>query len=100
MNKERMDAIRRSLRVYDNRVAERDVIELLKAVEALTVQRDVAIKHIAEWCVAIDVVGTGWDDWDEYYKDAFYRENKLPEIRELLTEACETASIDRCGKCD
>lgn len=54
-------------------------------------QRDAAIQHIAEWCVAIDVNGTGWDDWDEYYKDAMYRESALPDIRALLVDAIEAA---------
>lgn len=54
--------------------------------EQLTVEeeRDLAIKMLAEWCVAIDETGASWDDWDEYYKNALYRESP---IRELLDKA-------------
>src|SRR6185437_12421952 len=34
---------------------------------------DCAIAMLAEWCMRIDEFGTGWDDWDEAYKDAMYR---------------------------
>ena len=37
----------------------------------------IAITHLAEWCHAIDKNGTGWDDWDEHYKDAAYRPGPL-----------------------
>ena len=66
-------------------------------LEEATKQRDVAIKHIADWCIAIDVNGGGWDDWDDYYKDAFYREQELPEIRELLVDAFESARKQRAS---
>jgi hypothetical protein len=76
-------------------------------LEKLTRQRDAAIKHIAEWCVAIDENGSGWDDWDDYYKDAMYRNNALPEIRGLLDDAIASArklranefssQCDECG---
>ena len=66
-------------------------------IEELTMQRDVAIKHIAEWCVAIDVNGSGWDDWDEYYKDAMDRDSGLPEIRGLLVDAIEAARKQRAS---
>jgi hypothetical protein len=46
----------------------------LATVEA---QRDTAVGMLAEWCVAVDVNGSGWDDWDEHYKDAMYRPNPL-----------------------
>jgi hypothetical protein len=48
------------------------------------VERDIAISMLAAWCVAIKHNGAGWDDWDEHYKDALYRENP---IRELLDTA-------------
>jgi hypothetical protein len=57
-------------------------VEALRAdAERLTGERDVAIGMLAYWCVAVDQNGTGWDDWDEHYKDAMYR--PCP-IRELL----------------
>lgn len=42
-------------------------------------QRDIAIDMLARWCVAVDTNGTGWDDWDEHYKDAAYRVGPLRE---------------------
>lgn len=36
-------------------------------------QLECAIAMLADWCVRVEVVGTGWDDWDEAYKDAMYR---------------------------
>ena len=64
---------------------------LLKAVEALEVKNQIlqndlntALRMLAGWCVAVDVNGTGWDDWDEYYKDAMYRDGPL---RGMLDEA-------------
>ena len=66
-------------------------------IDALKAQRDVAIKHIAEWCVAIQQNGAGWDDWDEYYKKACCRDNALPEIRELLDAAIKKARSDELG---
>ena len=40
-------------------------------------QRDMAIWMLAEWAAAIDRNGTGWDDWDEYYKDTAFRPGPL-----------------------
>jgi hypothetical protein len=57
-------------------------------VERLTAERDMAIDYLARWCVAVDVNGTGWDDWDEHYKDAAYRPSP---IRELLDAAIAEA---------
>lgn len=45
----------------------------------LEVKYQAAIKLLAEWCDAVDTVGTGWDDWDEHYKDAAYRPSILRE---------------------
>ena len=56
----------------------------------LTAQRDKAIEMLADWCVAVDEKGTGWDDWDEFYKDAMYRPGPL---RELLDIAIAKARI-------
>lgn len=69
------------------RHVEDDLLErLMKAEE----QRNEAIRHIAEWCVAVEVNGSGWDDWDEYYKDAMYHDRKcLASIRDLLKTEIE-----------
>jgi hypothetical protein len=69
--------------------AANEIDRLAAEVEKIGNQRDVAVAHIAAWCVAIEQNGTGWDDWDEFYKDAVYRESSLPEIRRLLTQAIE-----------
>lgn len=55
-------------------------------------ERDAALSMLAEWCVAVNVNGTGWDDWDEYYKNAMYRSGPL---RELLDAAIEKARKER-----
>lgn len=67
--------------------------------EDLKKQRDVAIKHLAEWCAAIysaKYSGITYaardDEWDQYYKDARFNDHALPEIRALLNQAIETAT--------
>ena len=34
---------------------------------------EIALAYLADWVVLVDRNGTGWDDWDEAYKDAAYR---------------------------
>lgn len=46
----------------------------------------IAIKMLAEWCIAVEDVGTSWDDWDEHYKNANYRPSPL---REMIDKAKE-----------
>jgi hypothetical protein len=53
-------------------------------IKRLTAERDIAIGMLAEWVNAVENNGTGWDDWDEHYKDAAYRDNP---IRQLLNIA-------------
>ena len=65
-------------------------------IDALKAQRDIAIQHIAEWCVVIEQNGSSWGDWGQYYKDAC-RDNALPEIRELLDAAIKKARSDELG---
>jgi len=49
---------------------------------------DEALRMLAEWCVSIQKNGTGWDDWDEYYKDAAYRPGPLRgKLDEAIYEA-------------
>lgn len=68
-------------------------IEALRAdAERLTGERDVAIGMLAYWCVAVDHNGTGWDDWDEHYKDAMYRPCL---IRGLLDSAIDDARTEQ-----
>lgn len=47
---------------------------------------NIAIQMLAEWCQAVRENGTGWDDWDEHYKDACYRPGPL---RALIDAAME-----------
>ncbi|MCZ4331047.1 hypothetical protein [Castellaniella denitrificans] len=56
--------------------------------EDATYQRDVAIGMLAHWVVAIEKNGTGWDDWDEHFKNARFRDTP---IRKLLDEAIDAA---------
>ena len=45
--------------------------------QRLTEERDLAILMLAEWCDAVRDKGTGWDDWDDYYKNAAFRPGPL-----------------------
>lgn len=54
----------------------------------LRAERDEAVRMLAGWCVAVRKGGTGWDDWDDFYKDAAYRECG---IRALLDSAIAQA---------
>jgi hypothetical protein len=45
----------------------------LVTLEQAIAQRNEAIAMLADWVVRVDVVGTSWDDWDEGYKNAWYR---------------------------
>jgi hypothetical protein len=49
-------------------------------IAELKAQRDLAISMLVAWCVAVDENGSGWDNWDEYYKDAMYRPSPLREL--------------------
>jgi hypothetical protein len=60
--------------------------------EELVKERDIAIAMLAAWCVAVDENGTGWDDWDEHYKDAAYRPGPLRELLDAAI-AAERAAI-------
>ena len=65
------------------------VCDMRREREDLKKQRDVAIRHLAEWCAAIKKNGGDWDEWDQYYKDARFNEHALSEIRVLLDRAIE-----------
>ena len=80
----------------------RDAIDLRAEVEALradserlTGERDVAIGMLAYWCVAVDQNGTGWDDWDEHYKDAMYRPCPIRELLDKEINAARAAQGDK-----
>jgi len=71
-------------------------VEALRAdAERLTGERDVAIGMLAYWCVALDQNGTGWDDWDEHYKDAMYRPCPIRELLDKEIDAARAAQGER-----
>ena len=79
-------------RPYPEGIAFDEARRQRQRADSAEAQRDTAIRHIADWCVANDVNGSGWDDWDEYYKEAMYSDRKsLPEIRGLLMDAIVAA---------
>lgn len=43
----------------------------------LETKYQIAIEMLAYWVASIEKSGTGWDDWDEAYKDAAYRDNPI-----------------------
>ncbi len=60
-----------------NRTLTNNLQDARETIKALQVDAEIAIAMLAEWCVAVDQNGTGWDDWDEHYKDAAYRDGPL-----------------------
>lgn len=50
--------------------------ELQKA----TRERDIAVSMLADWVIRVKHTGTGWDDWDEAYKNAAYRDCPIREL--------------------
>lgn len=57
-----------------------EIERLTARVAELEQQRDTAIAMLADWCIAVRDNGTGWDDWDEHYKNACYRPGPLREL--------------------
>ena len=53
---------------------------------------EIALKMLADWCVAVDENGAGWDDWDECYKNAMHRASP---IRADLDDAIEKSRAER-----
>ncbi len=69
-----------TVEVQEKLQALRDLIaDLRDELQEKDDQLEAAINMLAEWCVAVDENGTGWDDWDEHYKDAMYRPGPLRE---------------------
>ena len=60
---------------------------LARERDELKRQRDEAVQMLADWCDAVRDNGTGWDGWDEHYKDAAWRQCG---IRELIDAARTT----------
>lgn len=60
-------------------------------IKALESDCAIAIQMLADWCVAVEQNGGGWDCWDEHYKDAAYRPTPLREkLDAAITLAKET----------
>lgn len=83
-----------------------DLYNAADALEALLIDRDAlrvnlekatkalenAISGIEAWCKAIQENGTGWDDWDEHYKDFAYR-GGLDDMQSVLAELSADAQV-------
>lgn len=69
-----------------------DAREAATTIEVLRNDLDTALGMLADWCVSVDVNGTQWDDWDECYKDAMYRDGPL---RAMLDKAID-ALLAKC----
>lgn len=54
-----------------------------------------SIKMLAKWCVAVDKNGTSWDDWDEHYKNASYRDTNPEILRKLIDDQIEKEKDDK-----
>lgn len=52
-------------------------------LEKIKDQRDIAIRHIAQWCASLRADELRMVDWSGYYQEA------LPEIHDLLMAAIE-----------
>lgn len=86
---ERDEAVRSAQRMEAREAKAHEIAQQAEAErDALRAERDAAIEMLAGWCVAVDENGTGWDDWDEHYKDAMYRSGPL---RGLLDAAIDNA---------
>lgn len=64
--------------------AKQRIAELEQALHDRSSERDTAIGMLADWCVAVELNGASWDDWDEHYKNASFRPCG---IRDLLDAA-------------
>ena len=64
---------------------------LKKRAERAEHARDIALSLLADWVARVQCVGTGWDDWDEAYKEAAYRESPIrAELDAAIAEAEKT----------
>lgn len=64
-------------------------------IELLKYSLDLAIGLLAEWCVSVDENGTGWDDWDDHYKDAMYRPGPLRDMMDKAIAEERTLRSER-----
>ena len=58
----------------------------------------IALMMLADWVAAVDLNGTSWDDWDEFYKDAAYRSGPLREdLDKAIAEAKRLMNWDNAN---
>ena len=67
-------------------------LQMIQAAEeilaGLEEKLHISLSMLADWCVAVDCNGSGWDDWDEHYKQAMYRACPLREdLDKAIAEA-------------
>ena len=55
----------------------------------LQTKYDIAIQMLAYWVASVNKNGTGWDDWDEAYKDAAYRDVPIRKDLDEMIQAME-----------
>jgi hypothetical protein len=70
-----------------------DGADPLDEIVRLRADLSTALGLLAAWCVAIERNGSGWDDWDEHYKDAAYRPGPLRKQLDAAI-AAEKASFE------
>jgi hypothetical protein len=61
--------------------------KLLARAEKLEAAATRALTTLTKWCDRITEGRTGWDDWDEYYKDANYERKGRPSVIDDLKAA-------------
>lgn len=72
---------------------------VLTITSQLKAERDAAIWLLAEWCVDVDHNGTGWDDWDENFKEAMYRPGILREaLDQAISEVRKQRGLSEAGR--
>lgn len=58
----------------------RELRDLSQLARVAMLKANAAVELLARWCVAVEDVGTSWDDWDEHYKDANWRPSPLRKM--------------------
>jgi len=48
--------------------------------KAIQAKLDFSVELLADWCVAVNENGSGWDYWDGYYKEAMWGNNLIREL--------------------
>lgn len=64
-----------------------DQYELAGTLDQVTIERNALAVILSGWVTNVSLVGAGWDDWDEYYKDAKWRPNPAREILDIYIAA-------------